>query len=295
MQIKKDIGKEIIKTLEIKDIDKEIIKTLEMRGRTHSKDLEDLVIEGTGIASSTYYHKLKQLWKTDMIKRDPPDWENKINVVYYLEGQEKIQDETRKLQLDFKPNIKAWLDQLYIWDDFFTPWVHSKKSLFGFDGVLRVEYEPTYPHFREYVKNLIEDKPELCPNPFSEQNKLKEMMKKFNDKRDPIIEEIESAIRKQNPNIKQKTKESLMEIVLIRISKELIPDDEFTHLQCWISMHNPPSDINEEIIRDVLAIVLSSKSVTKKSVTALWSMISESEQILNNIIRSLKVLQQIKE
>ena len=197
------------------------------------------------------------------------------------------------LQFDFKSDIKAWLDQVHIWGGFFTPWAHPKMSLF--DGKLPIEYEPTYPFFKEYVKNLVENNPDVCSNPFVEQDKLKCMMKKFSDIRDNIIDEINIIIEKQKPSMRQGVKQSLGEIILIRITKELLSEKELAISPCWIMMHNPSSNIDEDIIKNLLTKLRKSKIITKKSIADLWSMISESQQICNTIIRSLKVLQQVKD
>jgi len=172
-----------------------------------SRELAKHIGLKTGGELKRYYDMLKPLRKREVIK----GLKKGRDLINFLPGNEELarkkwkieKPHYQELQLDFRPDIIAWHDQLSYWDEFFTPWIHSKKIMF--DGRLPVENEPTYPYFKKYVESKlekIEKTPDLSLNPFDEQDKLKKMMKKFNEIRDKILDEFKSAMENRMQDIK---------------------------------------------------------------------------------------------
>jgi len=289
-----------------KDVRRTIIETLRTRGKLSYNELRKSVIAETGSAKSTFNYNLGRMYlKGKLIRRSPPQWDIKKNVYYYLEEQERNQDELQSPRFDFRPDIREWYEQLSYWDEFFTPWVPSKQIVF--DGRLRIENEPTYPIFKKYVENMlnkIEKTSDIC-NPFDEHNKLKIRIKTFNELRDKILDEFKLIIKRRKTEIKSKlssyndkTEQSLLQLLYMRKTFEFLKRRNFNKKFSISIENNLDNKIDDKHIISILKLlsndVNKSKVITEKTMIELWTMISEAQLTCNRIMRMLKILKQIK-
>lgn len=207
----------------------------------------------------------------------------------------------QELRLDFKPIIAAWKTQLGLWDNFFTPWLHSDELKFppcdGYHYYLTVEHEPIYPHLKKYVKELIGKNPDLCINPFDEQDELKKMLMQYDAIRDSIAQEMEQILNKKRLGLEKEKKRDLLSILFARMTNE-IPLQEESPDPVFLSTAAPDySDfaVDDKTFEDIVKEVKKSSIITPESFTKLYQMLSAGQQMVTNIDRALEILLQIKD
>jgi len=211
----------------------------------------------------------------------------------------RIQEQ--ELRLDFKPIIIAWKTQLTYWKDFFTPWVHSNELKFplwdGYHYYLPVENEPTYPHLKKYMKELIEKNPDLCINPFDEQDRLKKMLMQYDAIRDSIAQEMEQILNKKRLGLEKEKKRDLLSILFARMTNEIPLQEESPDLVFLSAAAPDYSDfaVDDKTFEDIVKEVKKSSVITPESFTKLYQMLSAGQQMVINIDRALEILLQIKD
>jgi len=294
-------------------------------GETSGKLAEHIRLD-TGGELKRYYDMLKPLRKREVIK----GLKKGRYLVNVLPENEELARKKWKIekppyqepQLDFRPDIKAWYEQFSYWDEFLTPWLHSKEVIL-FDGHLPVEHEPTYPYFKKYVERRLEkleETPSLCLKPFDEQSKLKKMMERFNDLRDTILDEFKaimdrkmSSIESKLPNFDENFKHQLLQLIFMRKTYEFLNQQNFDKLfavvigtpknKYFLRMTGNKNFILHQVykskdIEEVLDLLSGeidkSRIITRESMVELWTMISESQQMCGRIMRTLKLLCRIK-
>jgi len=206
----------------------------------------------------------------------------------------------QKLRLDFKPVIMTWKKQLTDWNSFFIPWVPSDELKFplwdGYHYYLPVENESTYPHLKKYVKELIEKNPELCINPFDEQDKLKKLLIEYDTIRDNIAQEMERILNKKKLGLKREKKRELLSILFARMTKEIPLQKEQPDLVFLSSAAPDCSDfaVDDKTFEDIVKDVKKSSIITSESFTRLYQMFSAGQQRIINIDRALEIILHIK-
>lgn len=136
--------------------------------------------------------------------------------------------------LDFRQDIREWYDQLSYWDEFFTPWLHSKKAIV-LDGCLRMELSLSCLRFKKYVKDVLKKNPDFCSiDPFDEQIKLKKMVEPFNELRNKLLDEFETIMDNKIPNMESRlpnfnenSKHQLLQLIFMRKTNEFLNRQKF--------------------------------------------------------------------